>query len=111
MANALHEDVERATEWVDAVFALGWRAAGSSQREAGEHIAQRLEEAGLLACARALRGVFESAESDALDRMGRLCVVLETTRESLEIERLRQGGDLDPPPGAGPPADGLGNAP
>lgn len=105
MENALYEDVERATEWVDAFFALGWRAARSSHREAGDRIAERLEDAGMLQCASALRAVLESTEPDAFDRMGRLCVVLEMTRESLEIERLRRNGGAEAPSGARAHAD------
>lgn len=81
--------VDALSEWLDAVLALGGASVSASQRGAAGELAFRLEHAGFARCAAALRAFLESGPEQAPERFGRLCVLLEMTRESLEIERLR----------------------
>lgn len=84
-------ELDHLAEWVDAVFALGWRAAGRPHRDAGERIARRLEDAGLHLIARTLEQTLASSDDEITQSLGQLCVVLEMTREAIEIERLKDG--------------------
>jgi len=85
--------VEKASRWIDSTLATGLKGMSSDHHAKGEELCDELIHCGFNECGKALRSVLRSTNDDQLDFFGELIVVLELTRESLEIHRLQSSTD------------------
>ncbi|MFO0946818.1 MAG: hypothetical protein U1D30_12875 [Planctomycetota bacterium] len=84
-------------QWLDLVIALGWCSLSRTDLERGNTIQSELEGTGLPELRDALGKVIENFHVDPIqvqvmndptDSLGRLLLLLETTREAWQLERL-----------------------
>ena len=87
--------IDELTGWVDATLAIGLAGMGERHRAAGNTLAQKLVDAGLCECGKALADVLRAERNESISCFGRLMIVLELTRESFEIERITGGNKID----------------
>lgn len=88
MIDELSSIVEQTSKWVDSTLATGLNGMSDPHRAKGQQLCDALVSLELKECGHALRITLETMEDDQVDALGGLIVVLELTRESLEISRL-----------------------
>lgn len=79
---------DQASRWIDSTLATGLKGMSPNHRQRGEDLCGELMRVGLKECGQALRTMLRSMEDDQVEHFGDFIVILELTRESIEINRF-----------------------
>lgn len=94
--------LDEVAQWVDSLLSLGWSGLSAVALTEGQRLAAALVQAGLQQTGVAMKSLLDELSSHGAadsglraDLVGKLCIVLELTREAWYLDRLAAGAAVN----------------